>query len=152
MYDDHADVVYRVAYRFTGTAADAEDVLQDVFLGLPRALRTYEGRGSLEGWIRRVTIRTALMKVRAAKRKQEVALDAAPEPVSRTRRAEGCVDGVALEGALRSLPETQRRVFVLKEAEGYAHHEIGEMLGMRAGTSKVHLHRAKKALRALLAT
>ena len=146
LYVRYGDAVYRIGFRLTGSSADAEDVLQDVFLGLARALHTYAGRGSLEGWIKRVAVRTTLMKLRLRKRKGEVSLEnvslsAAEEAVpSATERLE-------LEEAVLTLPDQLRTTFVLREVEGYSHDEIGNMLGIGAGASRVRLHRARKQLR-----
>jgi RNA polymerase sigma factor (sigma-70 family) len=64
LYGRYAGDLYRIAYRLTGSRADAEDVVQDVFLGLPAALRGYEEHGKLDGWIRKVTARVALSRLR----------------------------------------------------------------------------------------
>jgi RNA polymerase sigma-70 factor (ECF subfamily) len=149
LYGRYGEAVHRLAYRLTGSAADAEDVLQDVFVGLPEALRSYGGRGSLEGWIRRVAARTALMRMRGERRRREVALDPLPEPAARSDPG-AAVERAAIQRALAALPDGLRAVFVLREVEGYSHAEIGELLGIRAGTSEVRLFRAKKMLQTLL--
>lgn len=146
-YDRHGAVVYRIAYRLTGSAADAEDVLHDVFVGLPEALRNYEVRVSFAGWLGRVATRTALMRLRRRDRRREDALESAQEPAG---RASDDVDRVALERAIASLPETLRAVFVLREIEGYAHADIAELLGIGVSASEVRLHRAKHELRRIL--
>src|SRR5919199_6553251 len=70
-----------LARRLTGSREEAEDVLHDVFLGLPEALRHYDERGRLEQWLRRVTARVALPRLRARRRRREVRVphDVAPE-------------------------------------------------------------------------
>src|SRR3954468_10447011 len=75
LYSLYGRVLMALAYRLTRSRADAEDVLHDVFLGLPEALSRYEERGSLEPWLKRVTARVALSRRRSADRKREVALD-----------------------------------------------------------------------------
>jgi RNA polymerase sigma-70 factor (ECF subfamily) len=148
LYELYGDTVYRIGYRLTGSPMDAEDVLQDVFLGLPRALHTYAGRGSLEGWIKRVASRTTLMKLRLQKRKAEVALDHMPPDQAEGVGSERTpVDRMELEDAVGTLPEALRTVFVLRDVEGYTHSEIGEMLGIGKGASRVRLHRARRILR-----
>jgi RNA polymerase sigma-70 factor (ECF subfamily) len=146
LYRRYGARVYRIAYRLTGRPEDAEDVLQDVFLGLPEALRSYAARGSFAGWLHRVAARTALMRLRSARRRRETPLAASRPALP----AAGVVDRLAIEAAMASLPEPLRIVFVLREIEGYSHAEIGELLGIRAGASKVRLHRARRALRGLL--
>ena len=148
LYERYGDTVYRIGYRLTGSPVDAEDVLQDVFLGLSRALQTYAGRGSLEGWIKRVAVRTTLMKLRLRKRKAEVALEHLPPGA--TEGAGGGMsptDRMELEDAVAALPGALRKVFVLRDVEGYTHTEIGEMLGIGTGASRVRLHRARMVLR-----
>ena len=147
LYQRYGEPVFWVAYRLMGSSADAEDVLHDVFLGLPEALRTYEARGDLGAWIRQVAVRTALMRLRTVKRKREVDLTAA----NASREAPpSSVDRVAIEAALAAMPDTLRQVFVLREIEGYSHSEISSMLGIRVGASKVRLLRARKVLREFL--
>lgn len=150
LYDRHGQSVYRAAYRITGSHDDAEDVLQEVFIGLPEALRGFEGRGSLEGWLHRIATRAALAKLRTQRRRAETPLhEALPEPAQRSDQS---IDRAALQSALSRLPDRLRLVFVLREVDGYTHAEIAEILGIRPGTSEVRLHRAKDALRTLLRT
>ncbi len=135
LYQEHGEAVFRTAYRLTGSAADAEDVLQDVFVGLPEALRSFAGRGSFGGWLRRVAARTALMRIRQQSRRGEVGL--APDTELNRDDPSNAVERTAIERALGELPEALRAVFVLKEVEGYSHAEIAELLGIRPGTSAV---------------
>jgi len=146
LYHAHGAALYRLAYRLTGTPQDAEDVVHDVFVGLPEALKRYEERGSFTGWLKRVTARVALMEVRRGKRRREVALEATlpavdppPDPSS-----------MALRVAVDSLPDLLRSVLVLKEIEGYSHAEVGELLGISTGASRVRLNRAMRLLRKTL--
>ena|SRR5690554_2528226 len=146
LYACFGGVVYRIAYRLTQSQEDAEDVLQDVFAGLPEALRTYQGRGALEDWLKIVATRRSLMVLRQKRRRREVSLDGTTgfQPVE---RAEPVVDRVALERALAYLPDPLRAVFVLKEIEGYSHEEIGQLMGIGKSGSASKLHRARKILR-----
>jgi RNA polymerase sigma-70 factor (ECF subfamily) len=148
LYRRHADDVYTLALRILGSADDAEDVLQDVFVGLPRALRGYRDQGRFAAWLRRVTVRVALMRLRAVRRKRETPLASLTQPAEATP-LEGThpVDRVALERAIAGLPEKLRLVFVLKEIEGYGHAEIAGILGISAAASMTRLSRAWDALR-----
>jgi RNA polymerase sigma-70 factor (ECF subfamily) len=149
LYERYGRTVYRVGLRLMQSVADAEDVLQDVFLGLPKALGTYEGRGSLEGWIKRVAARTALLKLRARRRKHEVPLEKVYFPPGVGLRG-GAIDRLALQAAIAKLPESLRTVFILKDVEGYSHLDIGQLLGIGPSASRTRLHRARKALRRIL--
>jgi RNA polymerase sigma-70 factor (ECF subfamily) len=143
LYLKHGAALFRLAYRLVGAREDAEDVVHDVFVGLPEALGRYEERGSFVAWLKRVTARVALMRLRSGKRRREVTLDdaaAQSEPGMGSER-----DG--LEAAVNTLPDHLRAVLVLKEIEGYAHAEIAELLGISEGASRVRLTRALKRLR-----
>jgi RNA polymerase sigma-70 factor, ECF subfamily len=148
LYRRHADEVYALAVRILGSADDAEDVLQDVFVGLPRALRGYREQGRFSAWLKRVTVRVALMRLRASRRKRETSLTALADPAETgTAAAAHPIDRVALERALARLPDKLRLVFVLKEIEGYGHAEIAGTLGISTGASMTRLSRAWDALR-----
>lgn len=148
LYRRHADAVYRMAFRLTESSADAQDVVQDVFVGLPEALRSYRGSGSLEGWLKKLAARTALMKLRSQRERREVPLSAFAHLLQRGEA--GPVDRMALERAIAALPEEFRFVVVLREIEGFTHREIADLLGISRTYSEVRHYRALKALRAYL--
>jgi len=77
LYDRYATRMLRVACRLTGSSADAEDIVHDVFVALPAKLRRYEHRGSLEAWLAQVTARAALMRIRSGQRRREEELSEA---------------------------------------------------------------------------
>ncbi|HEX7091907.1 MAG TPA: sigma-70 family RNA polymerase sigma factor [Longimicrobiales bacterium] len=144
LYERHAAAVFTAALRLLGSRADAEDVLQDVFVGLPDALARYEERGAFGAWIRRVAVRTSLMALRRRSRRAHEPLAAAgglaaapPEPDR----------SVAARRAIAALPDPLRVVFVLREVEGYSHAEIAELLGITRAASALRLHRAWKLVR-----
>jgi RNA polymerase sigma-70 factor (ECF subfamily) len=151
LFDRFGKVVFDTAYRLTKNRDDAQDVVQEVFLGLPGALRSYEGRGSFEGWLRRVAARRALMLLRSRRQKREVSIDIDTAP-----RVGGAVppdrveDRVAIEEGIASLKDGQRIVFVLKEIEGYSHREIAKLLSITVLASRSRYHRALKRLREFL--
>ena len=147
LFHEYGARVHRVAFRLMLSADDAEDVVQDVFVGLPEALRAFSGSGTFDAWLRTVTVRTALMRMRASRRREAVAIRAGD---LHTIEPEAVVDRLAIATALAALPQDLRIVFVLRDVEGYTHAEIGRMLGIRAGTSEVRLHRARRRLRELL--
>jgi RNA polymerase sigma factor (sigma-70 family) len=146
LYWRHAPGLLRLANNLTDSRDDAEDVVQDVFVGLERALRHYSEAGTFEKWLRRVTARVALSSRRTALRRREV--DLGPTLVSHLPTdATFLPDRLSIEWAITALPEHLREVFVLKEVEHYSHTEIGEMLGIRRGTSEVRFFRAIRLLR-----
>ena len=148
IFREHGQLVLDTAYRLTGSLSDAEDVLQDVFLGLPAALERYQPRDAFAAWLRRVTVRVALMRLRRDRGRREIALDAVPEPSVRAHDSSG--ERAEIERAIAGLPDGLRAVFVLREVEGYSHAEIAALLDIREGTSQVRHHRAVRMLRAAL--
>jgi RNA polymerase sigma-70 factor (ECF subfamily) len=147
LFTQHADAMFRVAIRLTGSAQDAEDVVQDVFVGLPEALRHYTEQGTFDAWLKRVTARYALMRLRAAARRPESSFD---DTTSLAAPTHDVAERMTITDAIGRLSEPLRTVFVLHEIEGFSHVEIGHTLGIRAGTSEVRLFRARALLRASL--
>ncbi|HEX7119196.1 MAG TPA: sigma-70 family RNA polymerase sigma factor [Longimicrobiales bacterium] len=146
LYARYWRLVRSIAYRLTESREDADDVLQDVFVALPDALRTFEGRGSLEGWLRTVAARRSLMALRKRRSLRETPLDAYRRHRTPSA-AEPTVDRIALERALAELADPLRVVFILHEVHGFKHQEISEMLGIGVEGSKSRLHRAVRRLR-----
>lgn len=150
-YDRHAPMVFHVAYRLLGEQADAEDLVHDVFVGLSRAVQSFEGRGTFEAWLKRVAVRAALMKLRQQHRSQDHLwrrLWVAP----RFQREALHADRLDLEAAIDALPPSLRTVFVLKEVQGFSHAEIAELLGIGIGAARVRLCRARYQLRTYLSS
>jgi RNA polymerase sigma-70 factor (ECF subfamily) len=149
IYARYSRSLMATAYRLTGNVADAEDVLHDVFLGLPEALRHYDERGTAESWLKRLTARVALSRIRSRAQRRESSF--AEEPSLDRRAISPINDDWLVQRAIDALPESLRTVFVLKEMEGYSHSEIASMLEITVANSEVRLHRAVKALRIRLA-
>jgi RNA polymerase sigma-70 factor (ECF subfamily) len=145
LYRHFAGPLLAVAYRLLLNRADAEDVVHDLFVGLPEGLRKYEERGALGPWLKRVTVRLALSRLRAPERRgvelTERSAAAAADPV---------LDRIALAAALARLSPSLRAVLDLKEIEGFTHAEIAGLLGISTAASEVRLHRALRALRRAL--
>lgn len=146
LYQEHGRALYRLAYRLTGTREDAEDVVHDVFVGLPEALSHYEERGKFTSWLKRVAARTALLRLRGRQRRREVSLEVADQKSRPTVDA----NVIALEGAVNSLPDSLRVVIMLKEVEGYSHSEVAELLGISVAASRVRAARGLARLRKAL--
>jgi RNA polymerase sigma-70 factor (ECF subfamily) len=150
--DEHSERVYRLAYRLTGNAADAEDLTQDVFVRVFRSLSTYTP-GTFEGWLHRVTTNLFLD---GARRKQRIRFDAlSDERAARLRSAAGSAhDQYAertfdadVEQALAALPPDFRAAVVLCDIEGLSYEEIAEILDAKLGTVRSRIHRGRAMLR-----
>ena len=150
LYRRYAEVVIRVAASLTRNAADAEDVAQDVFVGLPRALRSYQP-GNFEGWLKTVTARAALMRIRRCARERDVHTSLS-FTIDEAHGNEGdrIVDSDRVQRATERLPESLRDVLVLRLLRGLPHAEIGRLLGLTTNACEVRLCRAIKQLRVLV--
>src|SRR6185436_10031627 len=138
VYEEHAGRMLAVAYRLLQSREDAEDVVHDVFVGLPEALRRYEERGAFASWLRKVTARVALARLRQRSERDPVSLEDVGEPAQRQRDVEGML---SLEQAMKALSPSLRAVVVLREIEGFSHAEVAELLDISVGASEVRLHR-----------
>ena len=148
LYDEYSEQLFAVAYRLTGSSADAADVLHEVFSRLPETLQSFDRGRSLPPWLRTVTTRAALEQLRRERQRCEAPLPDGLE--DETLRTPWVLDFIVLERALSSLPEDLRQVIVLKAMLGYSHEEIGKLLGIRPATSRGRLYRARAALHAQL--
>lgn len=146
LYEMHGGMLLRLGTRITGSVSDAEDLLHDLFVGLPELLSRYEHRATLGAWLRGVMARMAIGRLRLMNRREELA-GASHDGVLAQSDPWNAVD---LERAIASLPETSRVAFVLRQIEGYSHNEIASMLGISSGASRVRHLRALRQLRALL--
>jgi RNA polymerase sigma-70 factor (ECF subfamily) len=154
LYRTHAPRLFGLACRLVGRA-DAEDLLQDVFLTAHRKLASYKGESALGTWLFRLATNVCLDHLRSkGTRLGQVSdpLDDEPlAPPAATGPVLGVVDRLDLERAVASLPPGCRTVFVLHDIEGREHQEIASLLGISDGTSKSQLHKARMRLRGLLA-
>jgi RNA polymerase sigma-70 factor (ECF subfamily) len=142
------DLVYGTVLRLMASRADADDLTQEIFIGLAKTVAGFTGTtDQFPAWLRRIAVRAALMRLRSGRRRREVDVDAVATLVS---RADDVLARVTLETALARLSDEHRAVFLLKEVEGYGHLEIAELLGISVANSEVRLHRARRQLRDLL--
>lgn len=144
LYRLYCGRLLRLSWRLTGSRHDAEDIVHDLFLGLPEAIRSFEHRGNFAGWLNRVATRMALMRMRSARRRREASLEDSQPVVSDSLSAEDRPD---LDQHIAALPTTLRAVLVLRQIEGYSHEEVGALLGISPGASRVRFNRALQRLR-----
>src|SRR5882757_9108321 len=153
---EHADRVYRLAYRLTGNQHDAEDLTQEVFVRVFRSLSTYTP-GTFEGWLHRITTNLFLDMVR---RRARIRFDALPEDAgdrlaSREAGPEQAYDQMNLDpeiqSALDALPADFRVAVVLCDLEQLSYEEIAATLGIKVGTVRSRIHRGRVLLREALA-
>jgi RNA polymerase sigma-70 factor (ECF subfamily) len=156
LYNRHASRLYNLAFRMVGNGADAEDLLQDIFLTAYRKLDTFKGESSLGTWLYRLGVNACLDHLRSRAARKGQATDPFDENESSSQSSAGAtpaeliVGRVDLERAIRLLPEGCRAAFLLHDVEGFDHTQVGEILGIAEGTSKSQVHKARLRLRTLL--
>lgn len=150
LYHGYADRVYGAAFKLTQSATEAEDVLQDVFLGLPEALATYEARGRFGSWLSRIAARRALITLRVRRRRREVSLSSLSGFLPGNPLPSDPVTRLAFERAIEALPDKYRIAFVLHEIEGFSHQEVAELSGICVSAAHQRHYRAVRLLRTLL--
>ena len=155
LYRAHAGRIYGLAYRMLGNPADAEDLLQEIFLSAHRKLDSFRGDSALGTWLYRLATNQILDHVRSRAARAGQVTDGMDDmsafaDASGHRLGDRAIDRVDLERAIAQLPEGCRAAFVLHDVEGLEHQEIADVLGIAEGTSKSQVHKARLRLRALL--
>ena len=153
---DHSARVYRLAYRLTGNAHDAEDLTQDVFVRVFRSLHRFQP-GTFEGWLHRITTNLFLD---GARRRQKIRFDGMADgseerlPSSWPTPSEQLADADLdhdVAAALAALSPEFRAAVVLCDIEGLSYEEIADVLGLKLGTVRSRIHRGRTMLRKALA-
>ena len=157
LFRQHAEDVHRIVRRLLGpgaTDADADDLVQQVFLAVHRALPRFRGESKTSTWIYGIASKTVLHHLRGRRRYQVMVarLDEDPWPV---HRPEGQIESRdelrRVWRCLMRIKPKKRVVFVLHEIEGLSGPEIAEMLSIGEATVRSRLHHARRELMALLA-
>lgn len=145
LYQLFSGKLFSVCLKYCKNYAEAEDNLQDAFVTIFNKISQYKHKGSFEGWLKRITINTALQRYRN-QGVFEIIDDTNIEDVEVTVED----DDVTLEFLLQiiqELPDRYRLVFNLYVLDGYSHKNIADMLDITIGTSKSNLARARKILK-----
>jgi RNA polymerase sigma-70 factor, ECF subfamily len=152
LYRQHSTRLYNLAFRMVGNAADAEDLLQDIFLTAYRKLESFRGASALGTWLYRLGMNVCLDRLRSKAARQDQATDTLDERIggATLTSALGGVSRIDLERAIQALPEGSRAAFLLHDVEGFDHHEVGRILGVAEGTSKSQVHKARLRIREFL--
>ena len=151
LVQEHADSVYRLAYRLSGNQHDAEDLTQETFMRVFRSLKHYQP-GTFEGWLHRITTNLFLDMVR---RRAKIRMEALPEDYERVPGTDMTPEEAynvanldpALQRALDGLAPDFRVAVVLCDVVGMTYEEIGETLGVKMGTVRSRIHRGRAQLR-----
>lgn len=153
LVERHYEFVHRVAWRWCGNTADAEDIAQEVCARLGRAIRDYRGGSAFTTWLYAMTLNAARDMQRKTAREAAktlafgvhalVAGTGAPAPEDPAER---------LWAAVRQLPDKQRDAVLLVYGEGLSHGDAAEAMAIAETTVSWHIHEAKKRLRQIMRT
>lgn len=150
-YEKFKRKIFGVCLRYAPDKTTAEDLLQESFIKAFEKMKNYDGRGSLEGWLRKITLGTCIDYFRQ-NRRNVLTFETPPDFADGSAELAvlARLDAETLVAMARRLPEGYRMVFNLFIVEEYTHAEIADALGISEGASKSQLSRARKALLALL--
>lgn len=151
LFDKFSSKMLTICRRYMSDNAEAEDVVQEGFVKIFLKLPEFKMDGSLEGWVRRIMVNTALDALRKNKKfAQDSSLDDVGYKISDLGNASDDLQAEDLLKIIQQLPDGYRMVFNMFAIEGYSHKEIGELLGISENTSKSQYSRARAYLKTRL--
>ena len=146
-YQYFAPKMFGICLRFSNNSAEAEDLLQEGFIRIFNHIKDFRGEGSIEGWVRRTIVNTAInFYKKRIKQGTSTALENIREKIPDSLPVIDKMAADELLEVIQQLPDGYRTVFNLSVIEGYSHKEIGEMLDISENTSKSQLSRARVSL------
>lgn len=146
LYNRYSGRMYAVCLRYARHELEGQDMLQEGFIKVFDKLDTFKGNGSLEGWVRRIMVHTAISTYRKKSfQNEKFGLENIPEGHTPCQALEN-LGYQELLGLVRELPDGYRMVFNLHAIEGYDHKEIAKKLGCGESTSRSQLAKARKLL------
>jgi RNA polymerase sigma factor (sigma-70 family) len=155
LYKKYYRVLLGVSIRYSGNRSEAEDILQDAFIKIFHNIGSYSGKGSFEGWLKRIVQNTAINSLRNRMKfdlyadideKAEETVDENFASVFQNMDVHECIE------LLNKIPEGYRVVLNLFYIDGYTHKEISGILNISTGTSKSQLYKAKNYLKNIIAS
>tara|TARA_R110002020_G_scaffold72209_9_gene185872 strand:+ start:1477 stop:2016 length:540 start_codon:yes stop_codon:yes gene_type:complete len=146
LYKQYNRILFAICLRYSPNYTEAEDSLQDAFITIFKKVEQYNGKGSFEGWMKRVTVNTVLQKYRK-QRTFEIVDEGQIEDEAEVEIESEDIPLDFLLKIVQELPDRYRLVFSMYVMDGYQHKEIAEMLGISDGTSKSNLARARMILK-----
>lgn len=151
LWNQHAPHVDAVVRRLAGDPDTAEDIAQEVWIQIFRALPSWRGDAKFSTWVHRVAINRTLNALRRTRRLSAVETSIEEDSASVEQDGERSMLAASIDAAAKQLSPGARTVFLLHDVEGYTHEEIASELGITPGGSKSQLFKARAKLRRLLA-
>lgn len=148
LIDAHYNIIYRMAFRFTGTRENAEDVTQMACMKLAQNIGKFDGRSAFTTWLYQVVMNTARDYGRSQSRHERGAIEigVVENIVSTGEDTQKSLEQQQQLDAVRALPEGEREAIWLVFAEGLSHKQAAEILGCAEGTISYRIHEARKKL------
>lgn len=152
LYDAHVDRIYRLVFRMIGVEHAAMDVTQDTFVRAFAGIGGFREDSAFSTWLHSIAVSLSLNELKRRKREhaRNAPLDDAMATPDRSAPSDPLLRDRLMQ-AVGELPDGCRAVFLMHDAEGFTHQEIGTALGISEGTSKAQLNRARGKLRVALA-
>lgn len=147
LFMKHVNRVHSLCLRISADIHLTEDLTQEVFIKAWEKLNTFKFDCKFSTWLHSISVNQFLMHLRSKKRENEKTAEFGKENNLQIIKQNNSDHRIDLENAISSLPDQARTVLVLHDIEGYKHIEISKMMSIETGTSKAHLHRARKILR-----
>jgi RNA polymerase sigma-70 factor, ECF subfamily len=150
LFNSHVNRIYAVCLRFSQDTDMADELTQEVFIKAWEKLHTFHFESKFSSWLYSIASNQFLMHKRSEKRAAEHNTQYGEKLLRDNPLLRPAVShdySIDVETALAKLPRQARMTFILHDIEGYKHHEISEIMNIEVGTSKAHLHRARKILR-----
>jgi RNA polymerase sigma factor (sigma-70 family) len=150
LYEDNYSNLMSVSMRYAGTQEDALDILHESFIKVFKNIHLFNPGTSIQAWMKRIVINTAIDYYRKEMRRKSDSLDLAVTAASDIPDAVSHLTSEEILKALQRLPGSYRSVFNLYVIEGYSHKEISEMLHINESTCRSNLVKARNKLKAML--
>jgi len=150
LYEVFSPRIFALCIRITGDRAEAEDILQEIFLHTWEKIKLFEFKSSFYTWLHRLSLNIILRRNEKLEKDSRMVLEQEYEDYYKDDKnisKEEIEEKLDFEKALLTIPAMPRKVFILYVMEGLTHKEIGDLLEINEGTSKAHLSRAKDLLR-----
>jgi RNA polymerase sigma-70 factor (ECF subfamily) len=147
LFDRYSRVMTGVCMRYADRYEEAQDMVQNGFIKVFKKINTFSGTGSLEGWIRKIMVNTALDYLRSNKNYRfNLQVEEVDYKLEKKEHTESQLQADFLLELINGLPIGYKTVFNLYAIEGYTHKEIGEKLDISENTSKSQYSRARSLL------
>ena len=151
LFDKYSRLMMAICLRYANTQEEAEDIFQEGFITVFQKMGTFKGTGSLQGWLKKVFVNTAIQHYRSNSKIRNARFVNGESVQIAT--SGNILESLGLQDimkAIQALPTGYRTVFNLFAIEGYSHKEIAAQLGISEGTSKSQYYDAKRHLRQMI--